>query len=398
MSYRSEFRAHWQPLTGATVGMALGLALNHYMMSLFGPALIAEFGWSKAQYALIGATPFVIMLLVPFVGRFVDKAGARKAAAVGFVVLPVSYFALGEMTGSFAVYFAITVVKSIFGTLTTTLVFARVVVERFDKARGLALSVVMAAPAVTGALAVPFVADVIQDHGWRDAFRLLGVITAAGGIMTWLMLREGKTPRVREKQIDFSWGRLRQLAGSPVFLLMVGGMFLVNVPQLIAASQLNLVLIASGATPKVAVWCVAIYAGGVAVGRFLCGLALDRYHVHNVALATLGLPAIGLVVMASSLNAPWILGGSVLLIALAQGAEGDIGAYLVSRMFPLGEYSLILSFVTGALTLGSACGSLLLSYTLARTDSYDTFLYISAATTVVGAVLFYMTGLRRSAA
>ena len=44
-----EFASHWPNLLGAALGLAFGTAFNHYMMNLFGPVLIAEFGWSKAQ-------------------------------------------------------------------------------------------------------------------------------------------------------------------------------------------------------------------------------------------------------------------------------------------------------------------------------------------------------------
>ena len=96
--------------------------------------------------------------------------------------------------------------------------------------------------------------------------------------------------------------------------------------------------------------------------------------------------------MASSYDATWILGGAILLMALAQGAESDIGAYLISRKFALRNYSLIASFMTVALTLGAASGSVILSYSLKQTDSYSAFLILCAAVTLVGAWLFYLTG------
>ena len=120
MSYKAEFRDHWQPLLAASIGMALGLALNHYVMSLFAPAMIEEFGWSRAQYALVGATPFVSMFLIPLGGRLTDRVGPRVAAAIGFTALPLGYLALSFMQGSFLLFLAIILVKSVLGTLTTT--------------------------------------------------------------------------------------------------------------------------------------------------------------------------------------------------------------------------------------------------------------------------------------
>ncbi len=127
-------------------------------------------------------------------------------------------------------------------------------------------------------------------------------------------------------------------------------------------------------------------------GGLSAGSCLIEIEVHKVAIAVLGLPAIGLAAMAMPFDSIWLLAGSILLLGLAQGAEGDIGAMLISRKFALRNYSLIMSLMTVALTLGAASGSVVLSYSLTLTDSYAGFLWLSAAATVLGAWLFYLTG------
>ncbi len=395
MSYRTEFRTNWRHLLGATVGMSLGLSLNFYVNSLFAPELIAEFGWSKSQYALIGSASLITMFFIPLGGRFIDVVGPRLAAAVGFTVLPLCDIALTFMTGDFRQFFAISIIRTIFGVFTTTMVFARVASERFDTARGIALSIVMTGAPIVGALLTPFLAEIIGDYGWRAGYRALALIAALGGGAALLLL--GRGPKTKAKapgrpRVRFAGADIAALFRSPLFPLAFGGMLLVNVPQVVAASQLKLILLQKGVATEVVTGVIALYAGGVAVGRILSGLALDRIAAHKVAIAVLGFPALGLLALASPLNAAWLLGGSVLLLALAQGAEGDIGAYLVSRKFPLKDYSLLLSLMTIAITIGSALGSLVLSYFLHETDTYTVFLVVGAVATLVGAILFYLTG------
>jgi MFS family permease len=149
---------------------------------------------------------------------------------------------------------------------------------------------------------------------------------------------------------------------------------------------------AGGVSDRLATWMVSFYALGVILGRAIFGVALDRIGAHLVALFALSLPAIGYVVLASPDMLPWVVAGGVLIVGVAQGAEGDIGAYMVSRHFELKNYSAILGFVRAGLDGGGAVGALILSMTLAATDSYRPFLYMAAAASVLGAVCFFVAG------
>ena len=82
---------------------------------------------------------------------------------------------------------------------------------------------------------------------------------------------------------------------------------------------------------------------------------------------------------------------SVGLIGLAQGAEADVGAYLISRRFHIENFSLVLSTMTLAVLVGTAVGALMLSAALEATGSYTLFLTISAVSTIAGALMFGLT-------
>jgi predicted MFS family arabinose efflux permease len=300
------------------------------------------------------------------------------------------------MRGSIIEFFAIYVIQHVFGILTTSLVFCRVVVERFDRARGIALSVLMTGPPLAGAIAAPVLGGLIHTDGWRAGYLALALLSGIGGWLA-ILLMDGNTRRVatKEPELRLTWPELFALLRHPTFLLLVGGMLLVNLPQAFASSQLKLVVLDNGVTDAAATWMVSLYATGVIIGRFISGLALDRIPAHVVAICALGLPAIGFVILASPLSAIWILSFAVLVVGLAQGAEGDLGAFLISRRFDMKNYSLLLSFLTVAIIGGGAIGSLLLSFTLHVTDSYTPFLLVSAAATIVGALLFFLTGGRK---
>jgi MFS family permease len=400
VSYFREFASYWPNLLGAAVGLALGSALHHYMLNLFGPALLADFGWSKAQFALVGSLGLVSMLAVPFLGKFVDRFGPRPAAIIGFSAVPLGYFAFSLMTGPIWQFYAIYVFKNILGILTTTLVFCRVVVEKFDSARGIALSMLMSAAPLAGAIFAPIIGEVVDNDGWRAGYRIMALVSALGGVFAISLMGRSKhvDSRKAAKATDLPaedaprHAGIRDLVREPVFLLLVGGMLLVNFPQIIVMSQIKLVALDKGATAAFATWLVSVYAITVIVGRFTSGIALDRIPAHLVALATLGLPAVGYALLASPASGHLLIGVSIGLVGLAQGAEGDLGAFLTSRKFDMRNYSFVYSFVIASIGIAAAVGSILLSYTLHMTDSFSLFLIMSAVMTLAGAFCFYLTG------
>ncbi|MFM6931957.1 MAG: MFS transporter [Novosphingobium sp.] len=389
--YAKEFGLNWPTLLACAIGMSLGSAVSHYTMNLLGPAMLKEFGWARADFALIGSITLLTMPLIPLAGRFTDRFGARVAAMVGFTAVPLGFAAYTLMTGSIVQFFAIYLIQHVFGVLTTTMVFARVIVERFDAARGMALSLLMTGPPLVAAIAVPLLGGLIREHGWRSGWLTLSALSAIAGIIAISMIgRKGGKPAPARHEVHLGMNEFLALLRHPAFLLLVGGMILVNLPQVFVSSQMVLVVQESGVSEVLAAWMISFYSIGVIIGRFGTGLALDRVSARAVALATLAIPAIGYLVLYSSLTATWVLVAAVLIIGLAQGAEGDIGSFLVSRKFRMKNFSLLQSFVTASIGLGSALGSLFMSFTLRSTNSYNSFLMLAAVTTVIGAVLIYL--------
>lgn len=380
------------------MGLALGSALIHYMLNLFGPPLIEEFGWQKSEFALVSSLSLFTLVFIPFLGRFVDRVGARLAGVIGYTIVPLCFLAFSFMSGNIYEFYAITMVKNIFGVLTTSLVFCRIVVERFDTARGMALAIVMSGPPLIGAIAVPIFGEIIESEGWRTGYRAMALVSAVGGFAAIALVGfrkgdgKGKPAPVRKKSPPLTRQQFMAIVRQPVFALLVGGMFLVNFPQVIVSSQMKLVLFESGASNSFATWLVSLYAISVIIGRFASGFALDRIPAHIVATFTLGMPAFGLIALATPYDASWVLFGAIALTGLAQGAEGDIGAILTSRKFDIQHYSFVYSFLIASIGAASAVGSVVLSLMLRQTDSYNGFLVLGGIVTVLGVVLFYLIG------
>ncbi|MFN3451814.1 MAG: MFS transporter [Sphingorhabdus sp.] len=386
--YLNELKAHIRPLTAATIGIAFGLSINNYTASLFGAHLVQEFGWNRAEFAKITIFALVLLPLFPLLGRLTDIKGVRFVAALGVIGTPLTMVAFANMTGDLNLFFAINLAQLICGACLTNTVFNRVVAERFTAARGIAFAIIMSGPPLTGGIAAWALGPVIGDYGWRGGYLFLGGIILLFGLLS-LILLPAKTPlKTMPSTVKRDYGLILR---SPVFWLASLGMMLCNIPQALGSNQLMLMLQENG-VPLTASIYVSLYPLGVFFGRFLTGAALDKLPTHIVGAIGLALPAIGFAILASPYDGALMLGFAVLLMGLAQGAEGDVAAYAVARHFPLAIFATVMGPVNAATAVGASLGGLVLVPMLGHFDNYVPFLIFSTVVTLFGSLALFLLG------
>ncbi|MET0179994.1 MAG: MFS transporter [Novosphingobium sp.] len=389
-----EFRSHWRALAGASLGLAVGYSFINYVTNVFAPTLVAELGWAKSDFALLGLMVFAAVICQPIAGRLADVFGVRRVALLGVIVGPLLFLALSRMNGAFWQFYLISVLQVVLvGATTGPAIYTRVIAERFHAMRGTALGLASCSPAVVGLACAPLFASLVSAHGWRASYAILGAVIAVVGLLAIALIPRRVIPSVEassakaETTRDVRYGALFR---SRTFLLIVCGILLCNMTLTLQMSQIGLLLAARGVDATAASFMISLYAGGIIAGRLLCGVALDYFPPYLVSALTMAAPAIGLLLLASGISAPLALAAAVAILGLSFGAEGDIGAYLVMRYFGAEIFGTVFGLVMRALALSGAIGALLLSYTLAVTGDYRLFLTIGSAAAVIGGVLFLL--------
>lgn len=366
--------------------------------SAIAPTLVADAGWSKEDFALVGSLALVTAFIFPFVGRLADVLGVRRTALIGIVTLPLTYLAFSMFGSSLQAYVAIFFVQSLLCVTTTATVYTRLVVQYIEKARGLALAIAVSGPAVFGAIGGPILNHYVEANGWQAAYQALAVFSIVAGLFVFLLIppeRKGAVPIVRPKR--------RARDDYPVifrtftFWILLGVMLLCNLPATIMLVQLKMLLLDNGITGEGAAIMFTALSLGMLTGRFIAGVALDRYRPHIVGFITLSLPSVGLFIMASSWDAPAVLTFAVFCLGFAFGAEGDIVAFLVARHFGVQIYSSVMGLLTCAMSISTASGAAMLSVTMARTGGYDLYLIIAGVGVLVGSSLLLLLGGKREA-
>jgi len=389
--YLAEFRTNWRPLLAATIGIGSGMSTVGTVTSAIAPSLIEGNGWPMAEFAAVAGFGFMSSLAFPFIGRLADVLGVRWTALIGQATLPFAYFAYANlMGGSLAIYTLIFIIQSVLCVTTTATVYTRLAVQYFQQARGLALAIAVSGSAVFGAIGGPILNRYVEAHGWQATYQALAVFAALAGLLVFLLIpaRAGRTysatPR-RKAREDYP-----MILRSFAFWVLAGVMLLCNLPQTLILVQLKLLLLANGVNGAAAGVMFTALSIGMLAGRFVTGVALDRFEPTVVAFVTLALPSLGIFLFASDQDAHAVLLFAVFCLGFAFGAEGDLVAFLVAKRFGLEVYSSVMGLLTAIMSASTSLGALLLAWTLARTGNFDLFLVIGGAAVFTGACLLLL--------
>lgn len=394
LTYLAEIRRAWRPLLAAMLGLATGNSIVGIVTSAIAPSLIADAGWSKADFALVGSLSLPMAFLLPFIGRLADVLGVRLTALIGLITVPLVYLGFSACGGSLAIYMAVFLVQTTVCVTTTAMVYTRLVVQHVEQARGLALALVTASPAVAGMIIGPILNAYVEAHGWQAAYRALALCVSLTGVVVFALIPpDGRRTRAKTAGTERFAHAYREIFAARAFWILFFSMLLCNLPQTLLLTQIKLLVMDQGISGEGAAVMLGAMSFGMLAGRLATGVALDRFRPHMVAVLALGVPASGLFLLASPLDASgWVM-ASVMLLGFAFGAEGDAVAFLVARHFRVGIYSSVMGLLTATMSFSTALGAGVLSLVLGQSGSFDPFLLGTGVAVVAGALL--LSGLGR---
>ena len=165
-----------------------GAGTAFYSFTAFFNPMVAEFNWSYAGTSL--AMSFRSMetgIAAPIVGTLTDRFGPRRLVFMGSILAGLCFVLLSRVNslGGFYFYF---ILMSIGTSLCFTVPGYTAIANWFDKKRGIALGVSLAAIGVSGML-IPAMNWVIARYDWREAMVVGGVGMWVVGIPASLALR-----------------------------------------------------------------------------------------------------------------------------------------------------------------------------------------------------------------
>ncbi|WP_343614543.1 MFS transporter [Novosphingobium sp.] len=382
-SQREELIRHWPIVLAAALGVGFGtMGIGFYSLGLYIKPVQAEFGWTRAQVS--GAAMFQqlgIFLSAPLVGRMVDRVGVRWLVLASYLAMPLALLAMSLAHPSVWQWYGLWLIISLAGGATTPAVWARMVAARFDKARGLALGLMLVGTGLAAALVPALLGPMFAADGWRQATRVMAGASAEVGLALSLTMKQA-TPMATRQIIAgrFEWNRPIGITLLIAFLVgvVVAGLIVHLVPMLVDR----------GMAPVSAASMAASIGVAVIMARVVVGWLFDRFHAPYVSAAFMALPSLACVLL--------LTGGPVLpaalMLGLAAGAEVDMLAFFTSRYAAMRNYGATYGVILGVFCLGAALGPSLFGVSVDTTGGYRAALIGSAVALVLVVVLIVRLG------
>ena len=363
--------------------------VGYYALSVFYKPLEAEFGWGRGEISWAFTIVFAMQgLASPFVGRWVDRYGAKIFIVLGALVTGLGFLWLYFIQDIWAYYAAYAVV-GLGNTGISTIPTTKLLSNWFNRRRGFAIGIAATAVGIGGLVIVPLVgAYLIPSFGWRFSFLFLGILTWVLIIIPALWLIKSKPadigllpdgaekPETQENTpvpaTTDDWSLNAALKTLPLWLIAVGFVTGTYAHTSIILHQVNF-LTDIGFDVVAASAALGAIAFGSGVGKFFFGWLCDHIQAKYTAAMAFSLVAIGVIILttinaASPLFVIWLY-----IIPFGLGVGGWLPnlSMIVSRTFGLASYGAIFGVLTMAMNFGVAFGPTIAGYMYDSMQSYS---------------------------
>jgi MFS family permease len=165
------------------IAFAIMVFLSTGVRFAVGPFLkpiVADLETDRASFSLVVALSLLLYgVFMPFVGRLVERWGARPVAVVGTLVLAASLSGTALVTRLWQMALVYGVLVALGLSATGHVVGSAVISRWFTRRRATALSLLGAASMAGMSLLVPIAMWLILTVGWRATYALIGLASAA---------------------------------------------------------------------------------------------------------------------------------------------------------------------------------------------------------------------------
>jgi MFS family permease len=329
--------------------------------------LSETFGWTRAQVSSVYSIYLVVTgLAAPLTGLLLDRWGPRVVYPAGLALLGAGCLLAGHLTRLWQFQACIGILNgigvSMLGMVPASMLISRWFRDRMSTAMGIAY-----AGFGTGTLLiVPLAQYLIESHGWRDTYRLIGVALLALLplllFVPWRALAAGPAKGAARTSHPLDETRAWQVGSAMrtrAYWQLVQVFAFTALAMYAMLAQIVAYLVQAGLKPLEAA--TAFGAQGLlsVLGMMASGWSSDRFGFRATATASFvsTFIGIGFLLLLSVHPAAWLVVPFVLFFGISQGARGPIVSSITARLFRGPAFATINGTIFACMSVGGAVGS-----------------------------------------
>jgi len=379
----------WGVLAAAFTGVMVSFApIVPYTFSLFLDPLHAAFGWKReAMGGAFALAAITVALVSPLIGLLLDRFPPRRIILPGILVFAFGLAALSRLTPHIVQFYLTFFVIGLVANATAQFAYTRTVLTWFTSHRGFALALLLSGSGIGSILIPPLTEWMIEHHGWRSAFLLLGGIALLGFPLTAMLVRNRpEASIVRSAQRIDTGMTVAAALRTAAFWILAFITILSAFSENGLVTNLASILTQHGVLAATAALALSVRGGAGIVGRLGIGFAIDRFSPERIQSLVLAISAAGMLILAFAGSA-WatLLGAAVLGVGL--GSEADVEPYLLARYFGRRHFSVLYGLTWTAYAIGGATGPLWIGHLYDRAGAYLPRFIVYLAGVAFGAVI-----------
>lgn len=354
-----------------------------------------EFHVDRSAVSAISAVGFLVQAIsLPFIGKLIDRYGARAAMSSSLLMLGLSFIVSSLGSGIWQLYIVYGIFSSIAFSGASVLPATVVVARWFVARRGLAIGIITAGLAATPIIMAPPTILFVRELGWRPTMLGFGILLLVLVFPTTLLLMRSKPSDMGLEPYGAEYPartgvhtsrRAKQTTGSGFKFLTTRAFWFLALPYFVCGYttsgfiDTHLVPLAQALqfSDSVIATALSVLAAFNMVGTLAAGYLSDRWTRKHILTVIYAERAVALLFLLTVRDPAMLILFSVMFGIADFGTTAPVSA-LTADYFGGASLGLIFGFISLTHQAGSAAGAFLPGKLYDLTGSYHVTL-ISAA-------------------
>ncbi len=328
-----------------------------------------DLSWTRSQTTSV----YSIYLLVtglssPIVGMLFDRFGPRALYTCGMTSLACAYLLAPQVHTLWQFYATVGVMTGIAAASLGMVPSSSLISRWFRERLGTAISAAFAGLGLGALFIVPGVQYLLQTHGWRESYQIMGGVLLAFVplvfFLPWRRFAEGhpEYDQLKRSSVapEHEW-TVRTAMRTRMFWGLVWVFFFTSVGMYTIMVQTVAYLVEQGFSPIVAATAFGTSSMLSVVGVLSTGAIADRIGPRRIVSLTFvgSIVGVTLLLLMTWFPLRGLLIAYVLAFGICQGARGPIVSSISTRLFAGKNVAAIYGIIFASNAVGAGLGSLM---------------------------------------